>query len=71
MELQRHKAAGRKARETIPVVEIYELFLQNMVETQREDEPTQPEPFCANIKDIFNICLTILITVNLTLEFEG
>ena len=71
MGFQQYKAAGRKVRETIPVVEICKLSIQNMVETQREDEPTQPEPFCANIKDIFNICLTILITVNLTLEFEG
>ena len=33
MELQQHKVAGRKARETIAVVEICELSLQNMVET--------------------------------------
>ena len=71
MELQ-HKATGKKARETIVVVEVCEMSIQNMVETEKEDEPTQQqEPSGSSIKDIMNICLTILITVNLALEFEG
>ena len=51
-------------------VEIDELSIEHMV-TGEEEGLLEEAPPCVKVKNILNICLTIFITVNLALEFEG
>ena len=53
-------------------VEIEEMSIENMMAGEQADGPTeQQQPPSAKVKNIINICLTLLITINLALEFEG
>ena len=51
-------------------IEIDEVSIEHMA----ANEPTKVEeegPPCTKVRNVLNVCLTVLITVNLALEFEG
>ena len=72
-ELERSKTTTtRRIKTMIAAVEVDELSIEQMVVSEpAATESEQSGPPCTKMKNILNICLTFLITINLTLEFEG
>ena len=48
-------------------VEIDEVSIEHMTANEPTEEGEEEGPPCTKAKNILNVCLTVLITINLTL----
>lgn len=70
--LEQSRVTQKKKKETLVPVEIEELSIEQMVVGEQAETPTEEEEQpTMKVKNILNIALTLLITINLALEFEG
>ena len=52
-------------------IEIDEVSIEHMITNEPTEEGEEEVPPCTKVRNVLNVCLTVLITINLALEFEG
>ena len=48
-------------------IEIDEVSIEHMITNEPTEEGEEEVPPCTKVKNVLNVCLTVLITINLAL----